>query len=499
VKLFFAGAENSEWRKFLAEEDISNVSMSFVKLCDRVKFARPWTIADHFPDSQHVLLDAGGYSYNKEDSGVTEDQAMEMANKYMAFVADNIDAVELVTEFDANILGNDWLEGMREDFYDDLPDDKFIPVWHADSGQAGLERLASRYEHVGVLKSGVDDRSVPLLNGLVNRYGVKLHGLGIADWQLIKAIKWDSVSSGSWIKPSQFGETIIWDGHELKRYPMKYKDQARNRHRSYIDSQGFDAQKIIDDDRHEVLRLSVWSWTEFMASIEHHRVMQPFGGGSGVTPPLDTPDEENAERGSEGVDTLPPGSRNDRLLPAVPVTRPLKLIPILGVETISGKNEDGEDVEERVMHAPSKSLLRCDSCEIRDMCPEFSQGSECAFEFPAYVRTKNQMRALQDWLIQHQTQRVQRMMMIEQIKGGYADANLSAEEDRLQRMIKAKQDAEREGFSLHIQASSSGEMGAISRLFGKEVGDEATSLPHVISTSEIMRNSDIVDAEIVEG
>jgi hypothetical protein len=494
VRLFMAGTENSEWRKFLAKEDINDVSLSFVKLCDRVKFARPWTIADHFSAETNVLLDAGGYSYNKADAEVTEEDAMDMANRYMAFVAENIDDVELVTEFDANVLGDDWLEAMREDFWNDIPEDKFVPVWHAASGQAGLERLASRYARVGILQMGLDDHSIPILNGLVNQYGVKLHGLGMTSMDLVKAIKWDSVGSKSWISPSIYGDTILWTGHELKRYPKKYKEQSRKRHRSYIDQQGFDAQLIIDDDRKEVLRLSVWSWRQFMASLDHQRVMQPFG----VTPRAAINYGGNEERAPDALDPLHPDTGNGRLLPAVPVKRELKPLPIVGITTTTTQNDDGEDVEEHLMKGSSQSLLRCDNCEIRDMCTEFSAGSECAFEFPAYVSTKNQMRALQDWLIELQTQRVQRMSMIEQLKGGYADANLSVEEDRLQRMINAKREAEKSGFTLHVEAHNNGEAGAISRLFGRDVGDASTALPMAISSEQVMEDSGIVDAEIVD-
>jgi hypothetical protein len=485
MRLFFAGAENSEWRKFLAEEGVEDVSMSFVKLTDRVKLARPWTIESHFP-GQHVLLDAGGYSYNKKDAEVTEEDAMAMAVRYMAFVTENINDVDLVTEFDANILGHDWLIAMREDFYDDLGD-RFVPIWRTAAGREDLDSLASKYPRVGVLKAGLDESLVPVLNSVVSQYGVALHGLGIADWEMIQAVKWDSVSSGSWLKPSQFGETIIWTGHELKRYPANYKDQARKRHRSYIEQQGFDAAKIIADDRHEILRLSVWSWQQFMASIDRDRVLRPFG----VTRQPGTPDGTDAEPASDGVDTPGTSTGNDRL----PATRDLKMLPIVGITTITGTGEDGEETEEHLMQASSKSLLRCDNCEIRDMCPEFRPGHECAYEFPAYVSTKNQMRALQDFLIKLQTQRVLRMSMMEQLKGGYADQNLSAEADRLQRMIKAKQEAERQGFSLHIEASSSGEAGAISRIFGRDVGDASSALPQVQSTTEFM--SDIVEAELV--
>ena len=484
--LFYAGCENSEWRSLLAELGVTNVSLSYVGLSKRVKFARPWTIADHFSAETHVLLDAGGYSFNKADAEVTEEEAMDMATRYMAFVTENIDHVDLVTEFDANILGRDWLQAMREDYYDGIGD-KFVPVWMADHGRDELHRTASRYSHIGVLSTALDVSAAPLLNDCITRFGVKLHGLGMTSTELIGAVRWDSVGSTSYLSPSIYGDTILWTGHELKRYPKKYKEQSRKRHRSYIEDQGFDADLILADDRKEVLRLSVWSWQQYIDSLEHRRVLDPFGRG--VTNPSGSPEDETGERALDDVDNPRVPSGNDLLLPAVPRSRELKSLPIVGITTTTTTNEAGDEVDEPVMSTTRKSLLVCSNCEIRDVCPEFSPGSECAFEFPAYVSTKNQMRALQDFLIELQTQRVLRMSMIEQLKGGYADANLSAEEDRLQRMINAKRDAEKQGFSLHIEATGNGEAGAISRIFGRSVGDASTALPAPISVEQVMSQS----------
>jgi hypothetical protein len=119
-------------------------------------------------------------------------------------------------------------------------------------------------------------------------------------------------------------------------------------------------------------------------------------------------------------------------------------------------------------------------------------GSDCLYEIPVKVRTTSQLAAVQDALIEMQTQRVLFMRMIEQAEGGYADANLTVEMAALQRMIKAKTDAGKDGFSINIaNVASPGGPGMISRIFGSDVTEKMAALPAPVDTQEI------VEAEIV--
>jgi hypothetical protein len=489
--LYFGGGESGEWRPFLAEEGVRHVSLSYVGLSKRLKLARPWTLATHFPEDTRILLDAGGYTFNRPpregEDPLSEEDAMELATNYMRFVEANIDRVDAVTEFDAQVLGRDWLESMRRDFYDDLGD-RFIPIWHSDTGDSGLEELASRYDRVGVLRSGIGDNAIPKFSALIARYGVKLHALGMTKPEMIQAVRWDSVGSLSWIDPSLNGSTIIWVQNELKWYSKKFKDQARKRHRSYIEQQGFDVGKILDDDRKEVLRLSVWSWQQFMASL---------GGPPRVTPHGQSGPEQNRERAGSAVDPHGQDRGTARLLPAVPEKRSRTLLPVIGV-TRSGGDEGAEDGSESLLGATPKSLMRCDTCVIRDVCPEFSQNSECAYELPVDLTSKNQLRHAFDTVLSMQFQRIARMSMIEQLQGGYADQNLSAEIDRFGRLTKLRHDAEKSGVTVTIAAQGDAGTGAISRLFGRDVGDQVTdrALPAPVTTAEVIGS--YVDADVVE-
>jgi len=88
------------------------------------------------------------------------------------------------------------------------------------------------------------------------------------------------------------------------------------------------------------------------------------------------------------------------------------------------------------------------------------------------------------------------MKMFEDMEGGYADPNLSSELDRLQKMIKVKTELEQDSFSVKFEAKgTNGQAGILSRLFGKEAGDQARSLTREISADSMIVEMDVIDVE----
>lgn len=501
--LYFGGAEVSSWRKMLGESDVSHVALSYMGLRRKVKFARPWLLDEKFPAGQKIFLDSGAYTVNQDTSGEKYSQRdlKDIAEAYMGFVLQNIDRVEMVSEFDSLALGLSWIREQREDFYDSLPEGKFLPVWHADWGLSELEALAERYKRVGVMQTALDGRNlVPTLNGLVRKYGTHLHAVAMTSPSLMSEVEWGSVASTSWISPAQYGDTIIWTGRELKRYPKKMKDQARMRHRTYLRDHGFDTEKIESDDTTEVLRLSLWSWQRLVESIDQTTAAPQVV----ATSPVGT-DGDFAEEGDPLVGTTPSEMRKS----VATITKPREttLLPIMGVNVMTEKvvGADGQPAEatQNLITVRSKSQRLCGSCFLADKCPMFEDGANCAYEIPVEVKTKDQMQALQNGLIEMQTQRVLFARMSEEITGGYPDPNLSSEMDRLQKMIKTKTELEADSFSVKFEAKGrgGGEGGGIlQRMFGANPEQTARALPAPVRADVVVASQfdDIIDvAEVV--
>lgn len=476
MKLYYGGAEIPAWREMLRDCNIPNVSLSYVGLHRRTNAS----LKGYFPDWQSVFLDSGGYTYNKHQEKYEFEDAIEFAAQYVEFVKANIDYVSLVSEFDAVQLGKDFIENFREDFYNSLPPEKFMPIWHPGDGREELERLCSTYQVVGISQSDIhgETENIPLFNSYERRYSTKLHGVGITSKRIIEAVRWDSVSSTSWLSPSIYGDTFVWTGRELKRYPKTYKDRRRT-HRSLFIENGFDYEKIENDDSKELLRLSLWSWEQYINNI------------SGVTTQVRNETDDLEESSQEQVDTQSSSGGTVSL-----VSRANQALPIMSTLWKEEKNFDDEEVTSTPhLIIRSESMRVCDNCFLRDKCPGFQPRSTCLYNIPIEIRTKDQLRSLHDALLEMQTHRVLFMKMAEDLSGGYADPNLSSEIDRLNRMIKTKIEGDKSTFSMTMTASEAAAgPGIFDRMFGADAGNKLRELEQPIDAdtylAEVIENVD---------
>lgn len=478
MKLFYGGAEIPSWRQMLIDQNVPAVSLSYLGLTRR---GQNYSLKNMFPEFQQVFLDSGGYTYNKHKERYEFEDALEMAAQYMDFVKANIQYVSLVSEFDAIQLGSEYINRFREDFYNTLPPDKYMPIWHPSDGNNELERLCSEYSVVGVSQSDIhgDTSKIPIFNSYVQRYSVRLHGVGITSKKLLEAVKWDSVSSTSWLSPTMYGDTFIWEGGKnLKRYPKDYKEKSRKSHASYFMLQGFDKDKILADDSKEVLRLSLWSWQNYIKTISGESVVTLYTGNeNGVL-------EENT---STEVDTLNHGTGISSI-----TSRPYQPLPIMQNILKEEQGLEDEDATERPhLIIRSESMRVCDTCFLRDKCPGFQPNSTCLYNIPIEIRTRDQLRSLHDALLEMQTHRVLFMKMAEDLGGGYVDPNLSSEIDRLNRMIKAKTDTDRSTFAMTVTASETPQgPGIFDKMFGTDAASKLRQL-------EQPANADTIIAEVL--
>jgi hypothetical protein len=464
------------------------VSLSFVGLSRRIKKLGEWRLSEKFPERQRIFVDSGAYSLNKEGADYTDEEALELSSRYMEFVVANLSRLDIVSEFDVLQLGREWRETVREAFWDGLGD-KFLPIWHAEDGVEELERLAARYRRVGVLQADMGADYTSLLNAVAGS-GTLLHGVAMTKMDAMRQVRWNSVGSTSWLSPTQYGDTFVWTGKELKRYPKKYKDQARKRHRTLFENTdtgpGLSAEKIAADDTTEVLKLSIWSWTNFVVNIDRD---------GGVTTPPDSGADGNLEIGVPEVGTEIPGTRNEEL---VHEPRERVLLPVLSVTETAIKDGDKDGETERRIGMRDSNLMQCSTCYLKGKCPQFRPGSDCAFDIPMTVTTTTQVRALRKAILAMQGQRVAMMRMIEQVEGGYADPNTSSEIRALWKMIMDDATADKEGFSFEIKATGSGNSGMISRIFGGDTADKVNALEAPRPARDVLEDFGIVDAEVVE-
>lgn len=494
MRFYYGGAEVPAHKKLLAAQGIENVSMSYMGLRRRIKFVKPWIIHEQFDlTTQNIMVDSGCHTLNREGVSVTPEEIQDIANHYDTFITENLDGISAYTEFDSLTMGKDWIEARRER----LDPEKSIVVWHPEWGVDELRSLAKRYPYVAVGQGTCGDKDiVPVLRQLSRE--VRLHGMGFSSPPLMLAASWHSVASTTWLSASMHGETFVWAGVELKRYPNRYKAQARKRHRTVFEQAGLDVAKIEADDPTEVLKLSLWSWEKQIEAISQRH-------GEAVTLTLIPGTAENTESGGSVVDLFPAAATPESVT-APPATRVKVLLPGIEQESFIHRYTDPDTGErtsrpEQRLNIVDLNVRACDGCFLARKCPEFKPGFQCAYEIPVRVKTKEQYVSLLDALIAMQTERVLFMRVVEGTEGGYADPNLSQEMDRLAKLIKLKSDIEEASFSfsMKVQAKDSAEVGLISRLFGKEAGGVPAIAPRqAVSAEEALSQLGVLDAEVIE-
>jgi hypothetical protein len=270
------------------------------------------------------------------------------------------------------------------------------------------------------------------------------------------------------------GETIIWDGARLVRYPKKMKDQARPRYKNIVDKAGLDYSEFVKDSTLEATRVAVWSYKKLEDSMDKKSPnFHIIEGGNDknlsdnsdefmtglMGLDLSTSDNSGADRGkverSGAVERAPEEMTN---------------LPVFGfkMKTIVETDDDGKDVlmDVPVVQTQQTSLRQCDTCFVASNCPAFKPQNTCAFNLPVEVKTKDQLKSLLTAIIEMQGQRVAFMRFAEEMNGGYADPNLSQEIDRLLKLVGNVNDMDSNKEFIQITASRQSSGGVLSAIFG---------------------------------
>jgi hypothetical protein len=495
LSLYYGGSEIPGWRELLTEAGVKHMALSYMGLRRRTKFVRPWVIADRYADGIKVFLDSGTYNFNGKPDKYSDAELVAFAEHYYSWANENFSRLEMVSEFDARQLGPEWLGNMRA-MYAGRFAEKFMPIWNPADGLSELERLATLYKRVGIPQTDLGERDLtPVLNGLVRRYNTLLHGVAMTKVIPMHEIPFATVSSTSWLTPSRYGDTQIWAGGEMKRYPKAMKQTARTRHFRAIQQAGFDADKILaDSDSKEVLRLAVWSWERCVEDVNRHRPEVDV-----VTASPNPDDQENTEQAPEAVNT--PATQTRNFVPRPDEER--RLLPFLqqtpATEFYTDENGVRQQREGNVLGVSGRSLRRCNSCYINQMCDAFTPDSDCVYEIPISLKTPQERSAVNDTIETILLERIMIGYAFEQANGGYPDPNVSAEVDRYGRFRKMRAEAEQQGFKVTVEArASSGELGMIGRIFGRDAGEQARALEAPQPTDDMLAQLGIVDAELVE-
>lgn len=471
-KLVFAGTEIPSNRTLLERNGVENVMLNYWGLRKRgLPKTKAYLIGEHFEPHLKVWVDSGATQADK--ANLSKGELLDYAADYEDFIAMNYDRIEGWVEFDSQVLGQQWIVDERAAFQ---RDPKMIVVWHESYNKQLINSWASQGYQIAFPGDVIE--SVTSLASITRDcqriYGTRFHALATAKPDNLRQIAFTTASTLSWLSPMRRGETIIWDGIKLVRYPKKMKDQARLRYKNIVEKAGLDYQKFISDDTLEATRVAIWSYLQLESKMDKDKPDLKLIRGEKLA---DNSDDTlyTGLMEMEGYLSDNSGSEMRKVERAEIVQRdPSEVTSMPGfgyqMKTVI-ETENGRDVlkEVPIVQSQSVSLRQCNTCFVAANCPAFKEDSTCGFNLPVRVETKEQLQSLNTAMLEMQAQRVMFMRFQEELNGGYADPNLSQEIDRYQKMLKNIKELDESKEFIQITAQRNASQGVLSAIFGDKV------------------------------
>ncbi len=479
MKIVLSGGEKGQFRSVLLKNNVPNIAFNIT----------PFAIPKRKEvDLKEMLGGANVYVYTSDDD--------EDVTKFDEFVRLHSDFIEC-------IIG-------RPDYNGEWLGDKYVPLWNDPDDLERLAHLCQKHGRVAISDRAINSETIKRIKQLKQRWGVTLVGM-TSKIDNIEAIDWDVVIVSSWTSVVRFGETQVWDGHGLRRYPAQKKESARKKHRPDIVRMGLDFDAILADEVDEVAKLAVLSWMAWEEKTfgkQSSAAYQVFGNDDDEEEML-LPDDEIVAMSPESGNHPIPVSRGSDIATVEVNTRPAnerKLLPVLGLEVVTDntvhRDEEGNEITEIDSHQESvvsyvaTGVRQCDSCYLAPRCPEFKQHADCAYDLPIEVKTKAQLRAVMNAMITMQAGRVFFAKLGEDLEGTGMDPSLSAEMDRFFRLVEKAKDIEdtRDMFKFNVEARASS--GVISRIFGAKAAERVNAVETPMGPREL--DQAIIDADVLD-
>lgn len=479
MRIVLSGGEKGTYRVVLLDNEVQNIGLNITQ------FAVPKTKEVNLKE---LLGGANVYVYSSDED---EDVA-----KYDEFVRKHLDDITCVIgrpDYDGGWLG-----------------DKYVPLWNDAKDMERLAYLCEKYGRVAISDKAINSTTAPRIKQLQQRWGCTLVGL-TSKVDTIVAFPWDVVLVSSWTSVVRFGETQVWDGHGLRRYPAQKKESARKKHRPDIVRLGVDFDAVMEDDVKEVAKLAVRSWKaweEYTYGVVTPAAYHPFG---------DEDDDESELLSNDEIATISPENHNGvnpvsggTSIATVEVERrhesDRKLLPVIGFETIqeeapsssgeTAKNGEIGPNQESVVRFKSSGVRQCDSCYLAPRCPEFKEHAECAYDLPVEVRSKSQLRAVMNAMIEMQASRVMFAKFAEDTEGQGMDPVLSSEMDRFFRLVKDAKEIEDTRDLVRFEMEAKTGAGVLSRIFGNHAAEKLNEVETPMTTGEL--DQAIIDADVLD-
>ena len=454
MKIYFANAEKSSHRSLLQASGVTRYAVNLT----------------HLPIPKKKELDLHEMFKGGEIALYTS-ESDEDVSRYDSFLRQHYESIGLV-------IG-------RPDYDGTWLNERYIPVWNDSEDLERLAYLCQRHGRVAISDKAVTGKTISRIKNFVSRWDARLIGLSSKP-DVIESLPWESVLVGSWTSAVRYGETQVWDGHALRRYPAQQKESARKKHRADIIRLGIDYESIVQDDSSAVAKLAIVSWQtwekETFKVYDHPAEddetefgLSEIEGNSNYSPSTDT--SLNAVSGGSSIAIRGGEKRHESDKVLLPVIGVEKVIPQIA-KSLTNEGEELTLDEEAVpvIQYQSGLLRQCNSCYLSARCPAFRENAECGFKLPVEIKTKDQLQAALRALLEMQVSRVLFARFAEELEGQGLDPALSNEVERLFNLVEKFKDISDTRDMVRLEVEARGGAGVLSRIFGAQVGEQTRQL-----------------------
>jgi hypothetical protein len=454
MRIVYLGCEIPSNRTLLESTTANHVGVSFYGLVKRgLPKTKEYLLENYFSKDSYIYV----YPGLPKALNMTRVELEDFAAAYEHMIALNIDRISIFAEINSSFVDPSFVEEQRRTAWSQVPPGKFLPVWNPDSKLETLQAMGDKYLDIGIPGDVIDveTRLASVTRLMAKRDGNRFHALGCAKPDNLRSIPFETASTLSWLSPMMHGETIVWDGTRLMRYPKRMKEQARSRYNHVYEKAGIDSDKIAEDDPQEVCRLAVWSYEQFEVRI--NKVGDSYHDNNDETSMSDNAELTPLDADNKGIQMRKLNPRNPE---------EMGNLPVFGYEIKTDVDADGVISDAIHISSQATSIRACDTCFIASNCPAYKPQSACAFKLPIEVKTKDQLKGLINAIIEMQGQRVAFMRFAEEMNGGYADPNVSQEIDRLFKLIKTTKELDDSREFIRMTVERQGSSGVLSSIFG---------------------------------
>ena len=261
--MMFSGVEDDKNFQILYDMGIRNFLISF-----------------HYVQKKHLstskyeemgikfFVDSGAFTFisNLEFQDYTIEQWESYIESYLKWIEKHRSIVFAFASLDLEYLvGGEQVQIWNEKYFEPFMLRTGIPVcfvYHDNATKLTWEQYCQRYPYVGVSWGGIDTQGNDLSYGMnklkvAEKYGAVVHGMAMTQTALLTKLPFYTVDSTTWLVGLQYGEINYWTGKKMSRLK---KDKWKGVMLEKLVANGFDRQKLLDEDKEEMIKVNVYAF-----------------------------------------------------------------------------------------------------------------------------------------------------------------------------------------------------------------------------------------------